>query len=159
MDEAGEKRFFREHKGDLAEFEKEFPDEQSCRDRLFEARWPDGYKCPRCGKKQGYYLHRTRDLYQCKNNDCKYQASVKSGTMFFRSRVPLKIWFHMIFVLGCSNYVLPLSGLIKYRREYSGKGDYRKTVLSMTEKIISASSKKKRKYLNLVKFYKEDETD
>jgi hypothetical protein len=34
----------------LAEFQKLFPDEESCAAFLIKRRWPDGFVCPGCGK-------------------------------------------------------------------------------------------------------------
>ena len=33
----------------LAELEARFSSEAACRDYLFQLRWPDGFRCPRCG--------------------------------------------------------------------------------------------------------------
>ena len=34
---------------DVVEFEARFATEEACRDYLFRLRWPDGFRCPRCG--------------------------------------------------------------------------------------------------------------
>ena len=44
-------------------FTKRFPDEQSCRDFLFERRWPNGFACPACGGVE-YYFIKTRELFE-----------------------------------------------------------------------------------------------
>ena len=31
------------------EFQKRFSTEESCRDYLFQLRWPKGFVCPKCG--------------------------------------------------------------------------------------------------------------
>ena len=36
----------------LADFEERFRSEETCRDYLFRVRWPEGFRCPRCGGKQ-----------------------------------------------------------------------------------------------------------
>lgn len=33
----------------LFEFQRAFPDKQSCAEVLFERRWPQGFMCPTCG--------------------------------------------------------------------------------------------------------------
>ena len=33
----------------LAEFEARFANEQACREYLCQLRWPEGFRCPRCG--------------------------------------------------------------------------------------------------------------
>jgi len=33
----------------LAELERRFASDEACRDYLMFLRWPDGFRCPRCG--------------------------------------------------------------------------------------------------------------
>ena len=40
----------------LPEFQKIFPDDDTCANWLFEMRWPDGFECPACGHKVCYAL-------------------------------------------------------------------------------------------------------
>jgi hypothetical protein len=35
----------------MVEFFKRFGTERSCREHLYKKRWPEGYECPKCGKK------------------------------------------------------------------------------------------------------------
>ena len=81
----------------LIEFQRKFATEKACQEHLFRLRWPDGYQCPRCHHEHAYF-HRTRHLYQCKA--CGYQASLTAGTIFHRTRTPLRKWFWMIFLVG-----------------------------------------------------------
>ena len=70
----------------LLEFQRKFSTEEACEKYLFERRWPDGYKCPKCGHDEYYYI-KTRKLYECKR--CSYQASVTAGTVMDRSKLVL----------------------------------------------------------------------
>jgi len=72
------------------EFQRRFPDEATCRAYLFDSRWPEGFRCPRCGSQSATALHR-RLLWQC--STCRYQASVTAGTVLHRTRTPLHLWF------------------------------------------------------------------
>lgn len=81
----------------LLEFQNRFPDEDSCREHLFRIRWPEGFSCPRCGHEE--YSHiTTRHLYQCRS--CNYQVSVTAGTVFHKTRTPLRKWFWMILLMA-----------------------------------------------------------
>lgn len=80
----------------LLQFQERFPTEDACRDHLFRLRWPDGFVCPRC-QCQAYYELKKRRLYQCRQ--CDHQASVTAGTLFHRSRVPLRKWFWAIYLV------------------------------------------------------------
>ncbi|MBF0488937.1 MAG: IS1595 family transposase [Nitrospirae bacterium] len=82
----------------LIEFQSKYKTEEDCEKRLFELRWPNGYECPRCGNKEYIYLPK-RKLYECKNKDCYYQASVTAGTVMHRTRTPLLKWFWAIYLL------------------------------------------------------------
>ncbi len=80
----------------LLEFQNRFQDEEACQEFLFKVRWPNGYRCPRCGHRE-YSFHSTRKLYQCKK--CKYQTSVTAGTIFHKTRTSLRRWFWIIFMM------------------------------------------------------------
>ena len=83
--------------GTIVELMARFPDEAACVERLRELRWPDGFVCPRCGGR-GSVMIQTRRLEQCRS--CRYQASITAGTIFHRTRKPLRLWFLAIFFLG-----------------------------------------------------------
>lgn len=70
--------------------------EEKCQGRLFQARWPQGYRCPKCGHKQCYTL-KSRLLYQC--TQCRHQSSLTSGTIFSSSKLPMGTWFLAIFLV------------------------------------------------------------
>ena len=63
---------------DLPEFEARFSTNEACRDYLFRLRWPDGFRCPRCGGQKAWPLREV--LLQCAS--CGYQSSVTAGTIF-----------------------------------------------------------------------------
>jgi transposase-like protein len=74
----------------LIKLVEQFSDEDACRKHLAELRWPDGIKCLRCqaAKVNG---PSKRHLYECA--ECGYQFSVKVGTVFNDSKLPLWKWF------------------------------------------------------------------
>jgi transposase-like protein len=80
----------------LLEFQRKFSTEGACQKHLFKLRWPSGYRCPRCGHEK-YFFHEPRHLYQCKA--CKYQVSLTAGTIFHKTKTPLRKWFWMIFMM------------------------------------------------------------
>ena len=81
----------------LIEFQRKFATEKACQDYLFHLRWPNNYQCPRCNHKKASF-HTIRHLYQCKS--CKYQVSLTAMTIFHKTRIPLKKWFWMIFLMS-----------------------------------------------------------
>src|SRR4051794_28843264 len=74
----------------LAEFQGRFASEEGCRRYLVACRWPDGFRCPRCGEPDAYGLT-GRELLQCRA--CRHQTSATAGTVPHRTHVPLRLWF------------------------------------------------------------------
>ena len=58
--------------GELCEM---FPSEESCREKLYEMRWSDGFVCVKCGSRE-YGYHTSKRVYQCKTKYCRYQTSL-----------------------------------------------------------------------------------
>jgi transposase-like protein len=82
----------------LMDFDKKFPDEQSCRDRLEQARWHGEPVCAQCGSVRKIYHVADGKLLKCA--DCRRQFSVRVGTIFEDSALPLKKWFLAIYILN-----------------------------------------------------------
>jgi len=76
----------------IIEFEKRFATEEACKQYLYQLRWPDGFCCPRCGNQRAWTTK--RGLYHCSH--CDFQVSVTAGTVFQDTRIPLRIWFRVI---------------------------------------------------------------
>jgi transposase-like protein len=78
-----------------------FSDEQICIDTVAELRWSNGPVCPRCGHNEQYYLA-TQKRWKCKK--CGKQFSVKVGTIFEDSPIPLDKWLAALWMLvNCKN--------------------------------------------------------
>src|SRR6516225_3255559 len=72
-----------------ADFEARFRSEQACREYLFQLRWPEGFRCPRCGSAKAWPLRSV--LRQCAG--CGRQVSLTAGTVFQDTHTPLTVWF------------------------------------------------------------------
>lgn len=81
----------------LADFDKRFPDEQSCRNYLEKMRWNGKPVCAQCGSTRKIYHVAGGKLLKCA--DCKRQFSVRVGTIFEDSALPLRKWFMAIYIL------------------------------------------------------------
>jgi transposase-like protein len=77
------------------EFEQKFHSEQACLEYIFSLRWPDGFRCPRCGHDKPWLT--SRKLYHCAR--CDYETSVIAGTIFQDTRKPLRLWFRAIWYI------------------------------------------------------------
>jgi transposase-like protein len=80
----------------LPQLIEEFGSEQKCRDYLEELRWPLGVECIRCQSKKISRLKK-REQYEC--NECRYQFSVRVGTLFHDSHLPLWKWFLAVYLM------------------------------------------------------------
>ncbi len=114
----------------LLEFQEQFPDEAACWKALRRLRWPHGFRCPRCSHRRSYPIAKRR-LEQCQR--CGYQASVTAGTVFHKTRVPLRIWFLGIFFVA--RHKQGISAL-QFQRD-TGLGSYQ-TAWTLLHKVRSA---------------------
>lgn len=113
----------------LQEFDNWFSDEAACRDYIFRMRWPDGFRCNNCGSISAPWKT-ARSYLHCR--DCGCEISVTAGTVFERTRKPLRIWFQTMWlsmsqkdgasalglqrVLGLGSYQTTWTWLQKLRR-------------------------------------------
>ncbi len=81
----------------IIEFQRRFRTEAACRKHLLKLRWPEGFRCPRCGRRECFDLPK-RKLHQCKS--CGHQTSVTAGTVMHRTRTPLRKWFWAIYLVA-----------------------------------------------------------
>ena len=79
-------------------FHKQFHDNDTCLEYLFNARFPEP-KCEKCGSDK-FYKHPTRACYTC-SNGCTHLFP-KEGTIFEKSRTDLVKWFFAIFLFSQS---------------------------------------------------------
>jgi transposase-like protein len=75
---------------------------------MVDLRWPQGVKCPRCQSEKHTFIS-TRKTWECKCCMEKKQFSVKTGTIFEESPLPLDKWIATIWMIanaknGISSY-------------------------------------------------------
>jgi len=112
----------------LPEFDAWFATEDDCRQYLVKLRWPAGFRCPRCSSTKAWPTK--RGLMHCKG--CGHQTSITSGTIFHRTRSPLRLWLQAMWwvttqkngasalglqrILGLGSYETAWTWLHKLRR-------------------------------------------
>jgi transposase-like protein len=77
------------------EFLDWFSVEEDCAEYLEWVRWPAGFVCPECGGSRAWRTE--RGLWHCQA--CRHQSSVTAGTVFADSRKPLRLWFHVMWLM------------------------------------------------------------
>jgi transposase-like protein len=90
----------------LMESIRQFSDADACLNFMIELRWPNGVTCPRCQAIDPHFIS-TRKMWRC--NGCKKQFSVKVGTIFEDSPLPLDKWLAAVWLItnaknGISSY-------------------------------------------------------
>lgn len=98
----------------LDAFEKAFLTEDDCKDYIVAKRWPNGVHCPRCNNDKVYALKTRPYHWVCKSGAesvdrltgeaviCSkngYRFSVISGTIFQDTKIPLKLWFKVGYLM------------------------------------------------------------
>jgi transposase-like protein len=73
-----------------------FPDQEAARTYLEGRLWPNGPRCPVCGMGERITA-RAGGFYRC--NQCKEDFTVRTGTIFERSHVPLHKWVYAMYLL------------------------------------------------------------
>jgi transposase-like protein len=81
-----------------------FSDYENCRSFMVSVRWPDGkVRCPNCGSEKVGYLEKAR-VYRCYGDHAKQKFSLKVGTIFEDSPIPLEKWLPAVWLLvSCKN--------------------------------------------------------
>jgi transposase-like protein len=81
-----------------------FADAENCRRFMIGIRWADGVvRCPHCGSDKVVYMEKSR-LYNCKVKHPKQKFSLKVGTIFEDSPIPLEKWLPAFWMLSsCKN--------------------------------------------------------
>ena len=73
-----------------------FPDQEAARVYLEGRLWPMGPRCPVCGLGERITV-RAGGFYRC--NQCKEDFTVRTGTIFERSHIPLHKWLYAMYLL------------------------------------------------------------
>ena len=83
----------------LLDFQDKFSTKEICWDYLVKMRWPNGVKCSYCADSKLDFIQ-TRKVFECRQ--CHRQIYATAGTIFHKSRVPLRKWFWAIYLMATS---------------------------------------------------------
>src|SRR6202795_4544744 len=73
-----------------------YPDEASARVYLESRLWPNGVTCPECKSIERITV-RKDGYYRC--NKCQLDFTIRTGTIFERSHIPLHKWLYAMYLL------------------------------------------------------------
>src|SRR5438067_5071543 len=79
-----------------------FTDEAKAINHMEADRWPDGVNCPHCGSLNVHKMagHTQAGMFLC--NDCRDKFTVRTGTIFERSHIPLHKWLLATHLMAAS---------------------------------------------------------
>jgi len=83
----------------VADFNGEFPNDDSCLEYIKEQRWPDGVAfCENCKKEEKHHRVTGRTAYACQA--CGNHIYPLARTVFEKSTTSLKLWFYAMCLMG-----------------------------------------------------------
>ena len=83
-------------KNSLFKFTQDFADEKTCIEYLTKIRWANGAFCPHCGSMRKIYHFADGKRHRCA--DCRVVFSIRVGTIFQGSKLPLRTWFMALYI-------------------------------------------------------------
>ena len=117
-----------------------FATEEACLGYLERLRWPQGFVCPRCGvAAQPYRSSRARLM--CRS--CSTQSTVTAGTIFEKTRTPLRVWLAAAWYLTNQKHGVSALGL----QRVLGLGSYQ-TAWAMLHRLRRAMVRPERERLS-----------
>src|SRR3954469_17067855 len=84
---------------DMPSFVARFGTDEQCREYLFKARWPDGFRCSACDHDDAYAL-KNKIVYECVA--CRKQHARLAGTIFEQTKTGSAKWFLAIYLVTSS---------------------------------------------------------
>jgi transposase-like protein len=118
----------------LAEFVEYFQEEETCRQHFTTIRFRNGEYCPHCGHTTIYTFSGGK-RYRCAG--CKQDFTIKTGTVFGESKLPIKKWFIAIYLLSTTSKGISSVQLAKH------VGVTQKTAWFMDHRIRKAMKQNK----------------
>jgi transposase len=95
----------------LAKLALRFPTNDACLEEIKRIRYPKGIECRRCKTITKHYKLTGRNAYSCKY--CRKQVFPLSGTIFEKSKTPLRLWFFAIYLMTYTWGKIPVIKLQK----------------------------------------------
>jgi transposase-like protein len=79
-----------------------FTDEAKATAHMEADRWPDGAYCPHCGSLNVHKMAGKTQAGMFLCNDCREKFTVRTGTIFARSHIPLRKWLMATYLMAAS---------------------------------------------------------
>jgi transposase-like protein len=125
----------------LTEFIDYFRDEATCLKHYTAIRFANGEYCPHCGHTE-IYTFKDGKRYRCAK--CKQDFTIKTGTVFGESKLPLRKWFITIYLLSTTSKGMSSVQVAKH------VGVTQKTAWFMAHRIREAHKQNKRQLFGTI---------
>ena len=86
----------------VRQFFKQFPDDETCLEHLFNTRFGQGHECPKCKHAAKWYRLKSEQAFSCQW--CGHHIHPMVGSIFEKSRTPLQLWFYAIFLFTTTRH-------------------------------------------------------
>ena len=114
----------------LPEFQRVFPDDSACAVYLENVRWPQGFRCLKCGEVGEPYRFAKRSSVVLRCRRCQANVSLTAGTVMQASHMPLSMWFWGAYLVTTQT---PGQSSLQFQRQL-GIGRY-ETAFQMLHKL------------------------
>ncbi len=85
------------------EFQREYPDDGACLDKIMEMRYGGTeFECPACERQSKFHRMGKRRGYSCQH--CGHHIFPCVGTIFEKSRTPLTSWFFAMYLMTSTRH-------------------------------------------------------
>lgn len=88
-------------------------DEQDFVEHLTAIRWKDGAYCPHCGSTKVYHFS-DKKTHKCGEKECRKRFSIRVGSIFEDSKLPLTKWYGAIWLLTTNKKGIASTTLAKH---------------------------------------------
>ena len=123
----------------LFEFEKYFPNEESCKAKFKEIREKQGVVCSKCGSINHYWLP-SKQQFRCKH--CQHFTTLRAGTVMHGSKLPFRYWFIAMHLLTSTKHTFSATEI----QNQLGHKRYQ-PIWEMVHKLRSVMGKRDEKYM------------
>src|SRR4051794_6840345 len=89
---------FKSAKYTINDFNRDYPDEESCLVAIVEMLYPPGIPCRTCDQVRAHAKLSNRRAWSCAH--CGTHVYPLAGTIFAKSTTPLKSWFYAMFLMA-----------------------------------------------------------
>jgi uncharacterized protein YeaC (DUF1315 family) len=85
----------------LTQFLEQYGTQERCEQAMELAQWPNGFRCENCASTH-YRIVNAHGRKTCQCHRCHHQTTLKTGTIFHASKLPLMRWFQGMYLMSQS---------------------------------------------------------